>query len=254
MHAFAQIGRLTSGGRAGYSAAGMVLALGAPAGWMVLSALLNGYSTPAALADDISANSTLYLYLTVATSVAFTTFGYRLGVQAEQLRRAASIDHLTGLVTRQRLFDFLDQALAEAVRYRRPIAVVMVDIDHFKHINDRFGHLAGDDVLRAIARSLVEGKRRPDITGRFGGEEFLIVLPETTVEEAFEFAERTRARIAAERVPWGGNEINVTVSLGVAGGVPADASWGDRLVEAADAALYEAKRAGRNVVRIGKTD
>lgn len=239
--------------RVRYSAAGLVLAAGAPAGWLLINVWRSEFSLPEAVVAAVSANSDLYVYLTCATAVAFAAFGYLLGAQADQLRRTALTDHLTGLATRQRLFEFLDQELAKALRYRRPLTVVMVDIDHFKSVNDRFGHRAGDEVLRTIARVLVENKRSPDIATRYGGEEFLLVLPETTVEEAVEFADRIRSRIASLRVPWAGADIGVTASLGIAGGVPSDASWKNRLIEAADIALYNAKRAGRDSVRVGES-
>jgi diguanylate cyclase (GGDEF)-like protein len=233
-----------------YPLAGVALAAGAPAGWLLARAWSGGLAYPAAIASEISANPGWYAYLTFATSAAFAVFGYLLGLQAELLRRAASVDHLTGLATRQRLYEFLDQEVAEAVRYRRPLALVMADVDYFKRVNDRHGHRAGDDVLRAVGRVLAESKRRPDIAARFGGEEFLLVLPETTVEEAVEFAERVRQRVASTRVDCAGTGVGVTASFGVAGGIPGDATWRDRLVEAADEALYDAKRSGRNTVAV----
>lgn len=231
-----------------YPVAGVALAAGAPAGWLLIVMWSGEMISPSEVASEVTANFGLYLYLTLATSAVFAVFGYLLGVQAESLLRAASSDHLTGLANRQRFYEFLDQQVAEAVRYRRPLSVVMADIDRFKQVNDRFGHRAGDEVLRAVARVLVESKRRPDIAARYGGEEFLLVLPETTVEEAAEFAERVRGRIASTRVNVAGADLVVTASFGVAGGTLSDRAWRDRLVQAADEALYDAKRAGRNAV------
>jgi diguanylate cyclase (GGDEF)-like protein len=124
----------------------------------------------------------------------------------------------------------------------------MIDVDRFKLVNDRYGHHAGDETLRAVARVLLESARRADIVARYGGEEFALVLPQTSAEEAAVLAERARQRVRALSVPAAGGPVRVTASFGVAGGVPAGDGWRTRLLRGADDALYEAKAAGRDRV------
>ncbi len=167
-----------------------------------------------------------------------------LGVRNErlvgQLTAEARIDPLTELLNRRGLAERFDHEIARASRAGTSLAVVAIDIDHFKRINDTHGHEAGDRALAWIAHRLSEQTRGADITARIGGEEFLIVLPGAALESAFEFAERLREGIA-EHAPF-----SLTISAGVAAGV---APSGAALTEAADQALYAAKRAGRNVTR-----
>jgi diguanylate cyclase (GGDEF)-like protein len=137
-----------------------------------------------------------------------------------------------------------------AGRSGRPLTVAMVDIDHFKKVNDTWGHLAGDQVLAAIARVLAGQLRSYDVAGRFGGEEFAVLLPGATGATARLVAERLRSAIAATR-PLPGSTLRVTVSIGVAAAIPAPEDCQD-LVAAADEALYEAKQAGRNQVRLAE--
>lgn len=162
-----------------------------------------------------------------------------------EVSRLAEVDDLTGLPNRRRLLTLGEQELAVAARYGRPLSVCLLDIDHFKEVNDTLGHAAGDEVLREVARRLASELRTPDLLGRYGGEEFLALLPETP--DARELAERLRAAVAARPVVSRAGTISVTVSAGVAARLPGDASL-PTLVERADAALYEAKRAGRNRV------
>jgi diguanylate cyclase (GGDEF)-like protein len=131
------------------------------------------------------------------------------------------------------------------------VAVILADLDHFKRINDTLGHLAGDSVLRQVAQRLHHSVRPYDAVGRYGGEEFLIVLPGCDGDSALSLAERLRQAIASDRIDAEGTEVAITLSLGVAvssGEAQLDAV---ELLRAADAALYEAKNAGRNRVRLG---
>jgi diguanylate cyclase (GGDEF)-like protein len=166
-----------------------------------------------------------------------------------RIERQAVTDALTGLANRRH---FEERLAAEVERARRfpdqPLALVLLDIDDFKQVNDRLGHVAGDDVLRAVARAMEQGRRDVDLAARFGGEELALILPGAGLDGALRAAERVRTAIAALDLPLAGPDggpLHVTVSLGVAAfGLGAHDAEG--LLEAADAALYRAKRAGKN--------
>jgi diguanylate cyclase (GGDEF)-like protein len=155
-------------------------------------------------------------------------------------------DMLTELENRRAINEELDRAVARARRHGELLGLLMIDIDHFKRVNDSFGHQAGDVVLRAVARTLRARLRTQDAMGRFGGEEFLAVLPETGLEGALTVAEALRAAVEATPIRWGAQEIAVTISVGVRAGPVTGADTSDTLVGAADAAMYRAKQAGRN--------
>ncbi len=161
-----------------------------------------------------------------------------------QLQRLSSTDNLTGLLNRQSLEDKLMHQCKRYQRNRRPSSLLMLDIDHFKQINDSCGHPAGDDVIKATAEVLTHGIREIDAAGRFGGEEFVVVLEDTGVSGAFIVAERLRKRIAQTLVVHG-RDIHFTVSLGIAELSPA-VTTPEAWLEAADKALYRAKEGGRN--------
>lgn len=159
--------------------------------------------------------------------------------------RRAATDVLTGLPNRRHADETLERLLASARRKGRSVTVMLFDLDHFKAINDRFGHAAGDDALRATAQATRELLRGGDYVARFGGEEFLALLPETGRADASVVAESLRSRIQALDVP--GLENGVTASFGVAV-YPDHGIGADELIKAADVALYRAKQAGRNRV------
>jgi len=161
----------------------------------------------------------------------------------DELERLSHTDVLTGLGNRLHVEEQLSQRCNTARRYREPLSVALFDIDHFKQVNDTYGHPAGDLVLREFARRLRHELRTDDIACRWGGEEFLIILPRTGLDEAKIVAERIRASIAVTPIPAGDLEIAVTVSGGCAAG---QGSSPDDLVKVADIRLYEAKAAGRN--------
>ena len=170
----------------------------------------------------------------------------------EANRRLAAVDPLTGVANRRSLISALDRDIARAVRMRESMAVMMVDIDHFKRINDDLGHPAGDQVLCAVVDVLRARVRSQDLVGRYGGEEFMVVLPDTSLAGARELARQLCEAVGAARCRAEGVEIAVTVSIGVAGGrlEPGD-SW-DMLISAADRALYRAKENGRNRVEVAE--
>jgi diguanylate cyclase (GGDEF)-like protein len=175
-----------------------------------------------------------------------------LHASEQQLQKLATIDGLTGVNNRRAFDTRLETEWSRACRSRRPLALLFVDVDHFKQYNDTYGHLAGDDCLRRIARTL-DGlaTRSTDTNARYGGEEFAVLIAEETAADAALLAERMRSGIASLAIPHAASpEGRVTISVGVAGCIPAIGVAPTALIEAADAALYEAKRAGRNAVFI----
>jgi diguanylate cyclase (GGDEF)-like protein len=167
--------------------------------------------------------------------------------QAEQeFKRLANTDDLTGTLNRRRFLELAQAEVLRAQRYGSPLSLLMLDLDHFKAINDTYGHGVGDLVLRSLVEVSKEVLRVVDVFGRVGGEEFMALLPETNLEGALTVAERLRAAFAARTVTAGGNEIRCTASLGVA--VLAPDMTLEQLMKAADEALYQAKKRGRNQV------
>jgi two-component system, cell cycle response regulator len=158
----------------------------------------------------------------------------------EDVQRMAETDPLTGLANRRVFENALEREIARASRTGQPVSLLMLDADHFKQYNDRFGHRAGDELLQSLAHALVEHSRVFDTVARYGGEEFAVILPECSVEEAHTVAERLRLVSSAVE-----GRMPVTLSGGVAT-FPVHARDGASLIEAADAALYESKRAGRD--------
>lgn len=164
-----------------------------------------------------------------------------------RVRESAERDALTSLPNRRAFDRALDHERVRYERYRHPVALLVVDVDHFKAVNDTHGHEAGDAVLRAVADCLRGGLREIDTIARFGGEEFVILMPETALPAAAEVAERLRESVEADRVEWHGTRVPVRVSIGVSSCPAAVAEPAD-LVRSADAALYQAKAGGRNRV------
>jgi diguanylate cyclase (GGDEF)-like protein len=158
----------------------------------------------------------------------------------------ATIDKLTGIANRQSLISDLLAEVERANRYDRPLSVAFLDIDHFKAVNDSYGHEAGDQVLRGVAQAIAANLRASDIFGRYGGEEFMLILTETNVEEGAVLTEKLRTLVQRQRFPVEGNpDLAVTISIGIAGGAGSKLRW-DTLVRDADAAMYSAKSLGRN--------
>ena len=166
----------------------------------------------------------------------------------EEIRRLSITDQLTKVYNRQYFSERLPAEIERATRYNHPLSIIVTDIDHFKSVNDNFGHQAGDALLRLIADSLSSSLRSDiDWIARYGGEEFLIVLPETGSNEAMKVAERLRAAVESARVDWDGTQLACTASFGVAA-LTADRATVERLFQAADRCLYRAKHRGRNCV------
>ncbi len=172
-----------------------------------------------------------------------------IGWEIEEVSRRARTDGLTGLSNRRHFDEQLVRVVAETDRFGGTCSLILVDLDHFKAVNDEHGHEAGDSVLKHVAQILSDGVRTVDVCARYGGEEIGILLPQTSQQGAVELAERLRMTLEARPAPAGGERIPVTASFGVAT-YPAPVPYGDWLLLAADKALYEAKNAGRNCVKV----
>src|SRR5471032_3301389 len=170
-----------------------------------------------------------------------------------ELEQLATTDELTGLHNRRSLLHRLKFETARAKRFRSPLSAVMIDLDHFKRINDEYGHAVGDQVLASVGLLLRESVRVIDVPGRYGGEELCVILPNTPVEGACKFAETLRAKIEAQLHYAGPRLLPVTASLGVGSFDHMEISDAESLLRQADAALYRAKHAGRNRVDCGPT-
>jgi diguanylate cyclase (GGDEF)-like protein len=164
-----------------------------------------------------------------------------------QMRERADRDRLTGLYNRQAFDSLLAVEVARYQRYLRPFTLLLLDVDHFKSINDRYGHPTGDAVLANVGRVLTRTLREVDVAARYGGEEFAVLLPETELDIGHDIAERLRSAVAASIVHAPGGQISVTVSVGLSA-CPACAGDPDGLIRTADAALYKSKQHGRNQV------
>jgi diguanylate cyclase (GGDEF)-like protein/PAS domain S-box-containing protein len=173
--------------------------------------------------------------------------------QAKQWSYEASHDSLTGLLNRREMERRMQTALENAVIDRSTLAVVMLDLDGFKNINDRFGHSAGDDFLRHVASALRESVRAGDLIARFGGDEFLVLLERTSEEAALRVAQALLKSLATSEFLWTGQSMRAKASLGLGMGSGSDATW-VTFLERADIACYEAKSSGGNMVKVYKAD
>lgn len=185
-------------------------------------------------------------YIKLLHAIATLRAGYRRSErQAHAMRALAHSDELTGLPNRRALLDRLQATVLEAERHGGHATLALIDVDHFKRINDRFGHAAGDEVLARLAKLLAAGLRQTDCVGRWGGEEFLLLCPATPPTAARDLADRLRDVVAACPFPHG---ERVTISIGLAAVRAGESA--DRVLARADAALYEAKARGRNRVEV----
>ncbi|HUE98647.1 MAG TPA: diguanylate cyclase [Anaerolineales bacterium] len=168
-----------------------------------------------------------------------------IGLLQSKLREQAIRDPLTNLFNRRYLEETLDRELSRAARENYPVCVIMIDLDHFKRINDTYGHEAGDLVLKSIADTLSDESRRGDFACRFGGEEFVIAMPNISMETAYERAENLRQSLNSLHVPYESYNLTVTISMGIAC-YPENGRTRETLLRAADQAMYAAKEAGRD--------
>ncbi len=163
----------------------------------------------------------------------------------ERLRKLAITDELTGVYNRRYFLEIADREVERSIRFGKPFSIIMIDVDFFKRINDQNGHLAGDAVLKAIAEDCLRHCRIIDTFARFGGDEFIFLLPETSLEKALPFADRIRTAIAEMHINHLAASIAVTASLGVQTFAGAGETL-ERLLDRADRAMYDAKHSGKN--------
>jgi two-component system cell cycle response regulator len=178
------------------------------------------------------------------TGARIVTLQEQLIAAREELRFMAMHDSLTRVLNRVAFFEMFQHEVARARRRRTPLALIMADVDHFKQINDQFGHVGGDMALREIARRMHSTLRASDAMGRYGGEEFVIVAPDCTAADAMILADRFRTAVCGEPIAVDRGTVTVTMSLGAA--ATRDMDLSDQLLRAADEALYKAKQSGRN--------
>ena len=173
----------------------------------------------------------------------------QLKKQADQLESLSHIDALTHIPNRRRFDEVIGTEWKRSFRLQQPLAVLMIDIDHFKQYNDHYGHGAGDEALRSVATALAGGVLRPaDLVARYGGEEFVVILPETSGEAAAAIGEKLRERVFALKIPHehSGTAPFMSISLGAAAVIPSEQLTLPQLLEMADKMLYQSKEAGRN--------
>jgi len=167
----------------------------------------------------------------------------------EEIRERSLVDGLTGCFNRTYGLGVIDTEMRRARRSFSPLCLIMLDLDHFKNINDQHGHLCGDSVLSAVGRRMRELLRNSDVKCRYGGEEFLVLLPDTPLPGALHVAESLRREIAAIQLPWRDGTVGVTASIGLTAALPGEVDV-SALIGRADSALYRAKREGRDCVRV----
>lgn len=221
---------------------GVALAWGAPVGWLGIQ-FLNGVNP----LQDLLTHPGIYIYMLVGTSVVFALFGYYSGTHEAIFESRSEHDGLTGLYNARYFWKRLREDLAAAQRMGFPLSVMSIDLDHFKRVNDSYGHATGDRVLKAIAQALEDNKRESDVVARVGGEEFGVILPFTGREDALEAAGRLHRAIASLSVDASPHPpIFMTASIGIASCLSRQSIRPEALFEQADRSMYAAKQAGRN--------
>ena len=221
---------------------GLILSTASPLGWIVIQFMVGRDPFSKEYFDSL-----LYCYMSVATALVFALMGYAIGKRELMITDLALTDSLTSLYNKRYFSSRLEQEFARSIRHNYPIAIIQIDIDFFKKINDTYGHQAGDEVLKSIAIIVKDNCRANEIAARVGGEELSIIAFDCTEKEAFSLAERIRYKISLLDFTQLGISVPVTASFGVA---VADKSTTKALdvYQHADEALYVAKKSGRNKV------
>ena len=221
-------------------------------GLRALATVLNPGQVLGPLGDvTLSDRLAILLLLMALGAFNFAQASFVLGLMAHRMRELSHTDQLTQLANRRSLMLHLEREDARFRRTGRGFTLVIFDVDHFKTVNDRYGHVVGDKVLGAVSSALIREIRSNDLLARYGGEEFMLLMPEADVESAHLLAERIRIRVMQLPIQSGQDEIFVTLSAGVAGTLSADLDFED-VIRRADAALYRAKHGGRNQTAVDR--
>jgi diguanylate cyclase (GGDEF)-like protein len=234
-----------------YPILGLFLAFGAPGGLVLFRALVHRQlGSWGWIEHEIVTNLLTYGYVATSTAIMFTGLGYILGANEDLLQRVSVTDPLTGLANRRLLDRRLREELARVGRYRHPLALILLDLDGLKNVNDRKGHEAGDNALRAVARTLQKTCRATDLVARMGGDEFAVLAPNITEMEGRTLAERIRRSLGME-ASWVSADLPpLSLSIGIADTRSIAELHPDRLYSAADRALYRAKQEGKDRVEL----
>jgi diguanylate cyclase (GGDEF)-like protein len=240
--------------RMSYALAGAGLALGAPTGLLLTRLVRRGEFSWRTVGNEIVADGATYAYVAGSTTIAFALFGGVLGHYADRLARLATTDSLTGLLNARAFDQRLRQEVARAARYGGPLALLILDVDGLKRINDQEGHLVGDRALQSVASAICDELREVDIAARLGGDEFGVLAPRTDRTAAMILGNRVRV-LAAERLAAAVGQP-FTVSVGAACLRPTESRTGttSSLMRSADTALYDAKRQGGNRLHVVRLD
>lgn len=238
-----------------YPILGFLLALGAPAGLLLFQGIAEGGALSWDwVREELQSRALTYGYVGISTALLFLGLGYIIGSNEDLLQRISLTDPLTGLANRRLLDKRLREELARADRYNHPLALVLLDLDGLKNVNDRRGHEAGDNAIRAVARTLQKTCRSTDLAARLGGDEFAVLAPNITELEARTLAERIRRSLGMEASWVAVNLPPLTLSIGIADSRSIPELHPDRLYSAADRALYRAKTEGKDRVVLASTD
>jgi diguanylate cyclase (GGDEF)-like protein len=230
-----------------YPVMGVLLSLGAPLGLLLLrDVLLRGWPGVAWVSAEVASHFEIYAYVSLSTLIVFAFLGYLLGQKEDRLDAESTTDALTGLPNRRRFDASLDDELGRANRYGGPLALLLIDVDKLKDINDRGGHEAGDIALRTVAQTLRDTCRTTDLAVRYGGDEFAVLAPQTDVAQGLELAARIQAALEPIRRHPTPHSVAPTLSIGVTEFDRRDRGSAESLCEAADRALYAAKAQGRD--------
>ncbi|MDX1453750.1 MAG: GGDEF domain-containing protein [Oleiphilaceae bacterium] len=227
---------------------GLLLSLGAPIGWIVVQFFAGRNPFTEQYFDTL-----LYAYMSIATAIVFSLLGFVIGRREYLITQMALRDSLTGLFNKRYFKSRLEQEIARHQRYNHPLSLIQIDLDHFKDVNDTYGHEGGDATLKHVAQILMDNCRKNEIAARVGGEELCVLATECDAEAAMAMAERLRQHIERANVSWQQHVIPVNASFGVACAKHTHDDW-HSLYRAADTALYRAKAEGRNCVRLAREE
>lgn len=236
--------------RQGLVRAHVMLTLTALAGSLVITGVVLGLTGAGSMKLGLGVAATCALVLTPAVGHVVLKLVYELEASRQRISHLATMDELTACFNRRHFLELAGREWQRSRRHGLALSLILLDADNFKAVNDTHGHQCGDMLLREIALACGASLRASDVLARFGGEELIVLLPQTDLAGALTMAERMRARVAALQVAWQGHLLEPTISLGVAE-MRRDMPTLEALIHQADVALYDAKRAGRNRVGPG---